>query len=124
MDTNRSAGRLAKLIQAAKDSGSSLREIELRAAEAGKQLSYSQVQAYHKGTAAKMPTQQQIEALAAGLPASIAEVRRAAFIDWYGYDLYEHEKDSYLIAVPADLPAQRKREVDQLVRAWLSVNAR
>jgi len=124
MDTNRRYGRLQRLIQASLDAGSSLRDIEKRATSAGHRLSYSQVHAYSQGIAAKAPSREQIEALAAALPASEVEVRRAVFIDWYGYDPIENAADHYLIAVPADLPDDRKREIDQMVQAWLAINAK
>lgn len=110
--------QMQRLIQDRLDAGDSYRTIEKRARAAGHSLSHSQIADLFHGTVKKSPDLDLIAALADGLRVRQELVRRAVFIDWYGYDPMESGA-GFTAAVPADLSAREREELDTMIRAWL-----
>lgn len=117
MDDTNVSGRLGSMIQRTLDQGESTRSIAARAHKAGFKLSHAQVNSLHRGLVAKAPDADMVRAIAAALGTSEAEVRRAVFLDWYGYDPLEGV--GFTAVVPDDLTDEERRELDTMVRAWL-----
>lgn len=111
--------RLQALIDRRIREGESTRTIAIRAREAGHQLSHGYINELHRDLVKKAPDASAIEALAAGLGYDFAEVRRAVFMDWYGYEPIETA--GMAVIAEADLTLEEREELDRMIKAWLSL---
>lgn len=85
-DHAKAGGLLAKLVQDRIDTGETTRSIAQRARDAGEKLSHAQVALFRTGGVKKAPDDAMQAALAVGLQIPPRIIRRAVFLDWYGYD--------------------------------------
>lgn len=123
MSTMTSELPLSDLVSRTHADGLSYREMEARARRSGHVISHSQLQAYATGTTRKMPTVDQMRALAAAMDVGYETVRAAAFEQYYNYRPREmsHRSDSRVgAAIPPDLTAEEERELIRMVKAWAS----
>jgi hypothetical protein len=113
---------LQQLIQECRDGGWSYRGMSERATRAGHPISHAHIADYAKGTVRKMPSQEELLALAAALDTGVETVRRAAMQEWWGYVPRELSRNSrasrVLAAVPPNLTPEEEQELARLVQAW------
>ena len=84
---------LAALIQARIDRGDSLRDIQMRAQEAGYDISHSYVENLRRASVQRAPQRSHLAALAAGLGIPLERVHRAMIRDYYGWDPGENNEE-------------------------------
>lgn len=114
---------LAQLVTDKHDEGQSFHEMSRQAQRAGRSISHSQLASYAKDEVAKMPSREQMEAIAAALQLSFEEVAGAAFMQYHGYlpqSLGDNRGNAVSAAVPYDLSPDEEEELARLVRAWVA----
>lgn len=110
---------LTDLINRVKDStGLSYRDLAERAGHA---VSYQQLAEHGKGAVVKAPDAEQVDAIAAALHVSVATVRRAVFIQYYGYDPDMPGDTVSDDLIPDDLTPDERDELRRVIQAWLAV---
>ena len=114
-------GALSRLVRKVNsDGGISYREMAHRASRAGFPMSHATFSDLAQGHVARMPTDGQLRAIAAGLGQPYADVRAAAFAQWYGYVPREHwTAEGGRAFLPADLDEAEVEEIMAVVRAMV-----
>lgn len=113
---------LADLVRERNDRWS-YREMSERARRSGHNISHSQLADYASDSVRKVPSQEQIQALAAALDVGQEQVRAAVFEQFYGYvprELKRGRASRIVAAVPPGLSAEDEDELLRLIEAWLS----
>ncbi|MER8042738.1 hypothetical protein [Streptomyces sp. NPDC094032] len=80
---------LSRMVREANDSGASYQDMADRAAGAGHSISKPYMQKIATNNVASSPSEDRLEAIAAAIGKPIALVKRAAAIQWLGYDATE-----------------------------------
>lgn len=114
---------LAALVKAETDKGWSYREMEQRARQRGHVISHSQLADYAKDAVRKVPSREQIEALAAALDVGVEAVRAAALEQFWGYvprELKNRKGSRISAALPPDLTREEEEQIARMVEAWLA----
>jgi transcriptional regulator with XRE-family HTH domain len=119
---------LADLVRQRQDEGWSYREMERRARERGHRISHAQLAAYAEDAVRKVPSREQVEAIAAALDLGIDAVRAAVMQQYWGYvprELKQRGKGSRVAAaVPPDLSTDEEAELVRMMEAWLVARRR
>ena len=118
---------LAALVRRRNDEGWSYREMEKRARDRGYVIAHSQLADYANDTVSKMPSKDQIEALAAALDVGVDVVRAAALDQFWDYiprELKSRKGSRLTAVVPSDLSQAEEEELLRMVEAWLAARRR
>jgi transcriptional regulator with XRE-family HTH domain len=93
-----------------------------RAGRAGHPISHSHIADYAKGTVKKMPSREDLQALAAALDTGVERVRRAALWEWWEYvprEMTRNAKGARIVAaVPPGLTTEQEQALTRLIQAW------